>query len=78
MVITPGRSHGATKDNTEFDANGRMHRCFRRWINPLFKEKTSEEPSNSNVSKDKNNVEEIDSLRQQIEELRDIITKKNP
>ena len=28
------------------------------------------------VSKDKNNEEEIDSLRQQIEELRDIITKK--
>ena len=49
------------------------------WLkNPLFKEKTSEEQSNSNVPKDKNNVEEINSLRQQIEELRDIITKKNP
>ena len=42
------------------------------------KEKTSEEPSNANVPKDKDNMEEIDSLRQQIEELRDIITKKNP
>ena len=48
------------------------------WLNnSLFKEKTSEEPPNSNISKDKNSVEEIDSLRQQNEELRDIITKKN-
>ena len=56
-----------------------MEKMMQPWLNnPLFKEKTSEEPSNSNLSKDKNNVEEIDSLRQQIEELRDIITKKNP
>ena len=49
------------------------------WLNnPLFKEKTTKESANSNVSKDKNNEEEINSLRQQIEELRDIITKKNP
>ena len=56
-----------------------MEKMMQPWLNnPLFKEKTSEEPYNSNLSKDKNNVEEIDSLRQQIEELRDIITKKNP
>ena len=56
-----------------------MEKMMQPWLNnPLFKEKTSEEPSNSNLSKDKNNDEEIDSLRQQIEELRDIITKKNP
>ena len=40
------------------------------------KEKTTKEPSNSNVPKDRNDKEEIDSLRQQIEELRDIITNK--
>ena len=56
-----------------------MEKMMQPWLNnPLFKEKTSEEPSNSSVSKDNSNVEEIDSLRQQIEELRDIITKKNP
>ena len=56
-----------------------MEKMMQPWLNnPLFKEKTSEEPSNSNVSKDNSNVEEMDSLRQQIEELRDIITKKNP
>ena len=56
-----------------------MAKMMKPWLNnPLFKEKTSEEPSNSNVSKDNSNVEEMDSLRQQIEELRDIITKKNP
>ena len=56
-----------------------MEKIMQPWLNnPLFKEKTSEEPSNPNVSKDKNNQEEIDSLRRQIEELRDIITKKSP
>ena len=56
-----------------------MEKMMQPWLNnPLFKEQTSEEPSNSNASKDKNNEEEIDSLRQQIEELRDIITKKSP
>ena len=56
-----------------------MEKMMQPWLNnPLFKEKTSEEPSNSNVSKDNSNVEEMDSLRQQIAELRDIITKKNP
>ena len=56
-----------------------MEKMMQPWLNnPLFKEKTSEEPSNSNVSKDNDNKEEIDSLRKQIEELRDIITKKSP
>ena len=56
-----------------------MEKMMQPWLNnPLFKEKTSEEPSNSSVPKDNSNVEEIDSLRQQIEELRDIITKKSP
>ena len=48
------------------------------WLNrPVFKESSTEETSNSNVSKDKSNEEEIDSLKQQIDELRDIITKKS-
>ena len=54
-----------------------MEKMMKPWLNnPLFKEKTTKEPSNSNVPKDRNDKEEIDSLRQQIEELRDIITKK--
>ena len=56
-----------------------MEKMMQPWLNnSLFKEKTNNEPSNSNVPEDKNNEEEIDSLRQQIEELRDIITKKSP
>ena len=55
-----------------------MEKMMQPWFNnPLFKEKTTKEPSNSNVPKDRNDKEEIDSLRQQIEELRDIITKKS-
>ena len=54
-----------------------MEKMMKPWLNnPLFKEKTTKEPSNSNVPKDRNDKEEIDSLRQQIEELRDIITNK--
>ena len=54
-----------------------MEKMMQPWLNnPLFKEKTAEESSNSNNQKDKSNEAEIDSLRQQIEELRDIITKK--
>ena len=54
-----------------------MEKMMKPWLNnPLFNEKTTKEPSNSNVPKDRNDKEEIDSLRQQIEELRDIITKK--
>ena len=30
MDMTLGRDHGATKDNTEFDVDGHMHRGFRR------------------------------------------------
>ena len=56
-----------------------MEKTMQPWLNnPLFKEKTSEEPSNYNVPRDRNDKEEIDSLRQQIEELRDIVTKKSP
>ena len=56
-----------------------MEKIMQPWLNnPLFKEKKTEEPSSSNISKDKNNKEEIDSLRQQIKELRDMITKKSP
>ena len=54
-----------------------MERMMQPWLNnTLFKEKTTKEPANSSVPKDRNDKEEIDSLRQQIEELRDIITKK--
>ena len=54
-----------------------MEKMMQPWLNnPLFKEKTTKEPADSNVPKDRNDKEEIDSLRQQIEELRDIITKK--
>lgn len=54
-----------------------MEKMMQPWLNnPLFKEKTTKEPANSSVPKDRNDKEEIDSLRQQIEELRDIITKK--
>ena len=54
-----------------------MEKMMKPWLNnPLFKEKTTKEPSNTNVPKDRNDKEEIDSLRQQIEELRDIITNK--
>ena len=55
-----------------------MEKLMQPWLNnPLFKEKTAEEASNSNVPKNKNDKEEIDILRQQIEELREIITKKS-
>ena len=55
-----------------------MERMMQPWLNrPVFKESSTEETSNSNVSKDKSNEEEIDSLKQQIDELRDIITKKS-
>ena len=54
-----------------------MEKMMQPWLNnPIFKEKTTKEPANYNVPRDRNDKEEIDSLRQQIEELRDIITKK--
>jgi len=56
-----------------------MEKMMQPWLNnPIFKEKTTKEPAKYNVPRDGNDKEEIDSLRQQIEELRDIITKKNP
>ena len=55
-----------------------MEKLMQPWLNnPIFKEKTTKEPANYNVPRDGNDNEEIDSLRQQIEELRDIITKKS-
>ena len=55
-----------------------MEKMMQPWLNnPIFKEKTTKEPANYNVPRDGNDKEEIDSLRQQIEELRDIITKKS-
>ena len=54
-----------------------MEKMMQPWLNnPIFKEKTTKEPAKYNVPRDRNDKEEIDSLRQQIEELRDIITKK--
>ena len=55
-----------------------MEKMMQPWLNnPIFKEKTTKKPANYNVPRDGNDKEEIDSLRQQIEELRDIITKKS-
>ena len=55
-----------------------MEKMMQPWLNnPIFKEKTTKEPAKYNVPRDGNDKEEIDSLRQQIEELRDIITKKS-
>ncbi len=55
-----------------------MEKMMQPWLNnPLFKENATKEPSNPNFLRDRNDNEEIDSLRQQIEELRDIITKKS-
>ena len=55
-----------------------MEKMIQPWLNnPIFKEKTTKEPAKYNVPRDGNDKEEIDSLRQQIEELRDIITKKS-
>ena len=54
-----------------------MEKMMQPWLNnPIFKEKTTKKPAIYNVPRDGNDKEEIDSLRQQIEELRDIITKK--
>ena len=56
-----------------------MEKMMQPWLaNPVFKEKSAEDLSNPNHSNDKIKDKELDSLRQQIEELRDIITKRNP
>ena len=55
-----------------------MEKMMQPWLNnPIFKEKTTKDLAKYNVPRDGNDKEEIDSLRQQIEELRDIITKKS-
>ena len=56
-----------------------MEKMMQPWLsNPVFKDKSTEDLSNPNDSTDKTKDKELDSLRQQIEELRDIITKKSP
>ena len=55
-----------------------MEKMMQPWLaNPVFKDKSTEDLSNTNHSNDKTKDKELDSLRQQIEELRDIITKKS-
>ena len=60
------------KNQTEF-----MERKIQPWLNnPMFnanQDKKSPDPTATNSNKN----DEIDALRQQIDELRDIITKKN-
>ena len=55
-----------------------MEKMMQPWLaNPVFKDKSTEDLSNTNYTNDKTKDKELDSLRQQIEELRDIITKKS-
>ena len=55
-----------------------MEKMMQPWLaNPVFKDKSTEDLSTTNHSNDKTKDKELDSLRQQIEELRDIITKKS-
>ena len=54
-----------------------MEKMMQPWIkNPIFNHKENEQSSDSEAIKINKN-HEIDVLRQQIDELRDIITKKN-
>ena len=54
-----------------------MEKMMQPWLgNPVFKDKSTDDLSNPNHSNEKTKDKELDSLRQQIEELRDIITKK--
>ena len=56
-----------------------MEKMMQPWLaNPVFKDNSTDDLSNPNHSNEKTKDKELDSLRQQIEELRDIITKKNP
>ena len=55
-----------------------MEKMMQPWLaNPVFKDKSTDDLSNPNYSNEKTKDKELDSLRQQIEELRDIITKKS-
>ena len=54
-----------------------MEKMIQPWLNnPMFNAKKDEQSSNTEATT-KNKNDEIDVLRQQIDELRDIITKKN-
>ena len=54
-----------------------MEKMMQPWLNnPMFNAKQDEQSPDPNATKN-NKSDEIDSLRQQIDELRDIITKKN-
>ena len=54
-----------------------MEKMMQPWIkNPMFNAKKDEQSSDTESTKNNKN-DEIDVLRQQIDELRDIITKKN-
>ena len=54
-----------------------MEKMMQPWIkNPMFNAKKDEQSSEPEATKNNKN-DEIDVLRQQIDELRDIITKKN-
>lgn len=55
-----------------------MEKMMQPWLaNPVFKDNSTDDLSNPNHSNEKTKDKELDSLRQQIEELRDIITKKS-
>ena len=54
-----------------------MEKMMQPWLNnPMFNAKNDEQSSNTEATTNNKN-DEIDVLRQQIDELRDIITKKN-
>ena len=54
-----------------------MEKMMQPWLNnPIFNTKHGEQNAKTSTTKNNNN-EEIDALRQQIDELRDIITKKD-
>ena len=81
---SPGEENKSSENSTAFFEEWQksqaeiMEKMMQPWLNnPIFKEKTTKEPAKYNVPRDGNDKEEIDSLRQQIEELRDIITKKS-
>ena len=54
-----------------------MEKMMQPWLNnPMFNAKQDEQSPDQTATKN-NKSDEIDSLRQQIDELRDILTKKN-
>ena len=54
-----------------------MEKMMQPWLNnPIFNTNHNEQNAKTSTTKN-NNIDEIDALRQQIDELRDIITKKD-